>query len=413
MKLKLNFFWGILDQALQSVVNFAIGLILIRYASKEEYGLYSMGFTAVLLMVGFSNAIVSTQMTLITPSKEKAIQDVFCGSLIIGFYKYLLSIIFIISSYIPFARYLNIEQSMVVYFSTLMLTSPVIIFQEIMRTYFYLKHKPKLAFMMDLLFAIIYAILMYGVVLLGYEDMHIYTFAANGLSAMLATLIFFMCSDLKFKGALRISSNSLNEAWTGGKWAMGGVLVTWGQNQSYVYVLALLKGAELVAEANAARLFLAPIGLVSTSISKVIMPRLAQLKANNQINDAVSIARKLLFMNLAFITLYVVTLSLSIDWIIDNFTDKNYTMINLLIYSWAIYFLCQSFRNNNSIILQVLRLFKKITLSNLWTAILTLTASMLVAIPWGVQGIIFSMCIGELLLAIILLKIYKNERHKY
>src|SRR5690606_26184457 len=101
----------------------------------------------------------------------------------------------------------------------------------------------------------------------------------------------------------------------GGKWALGGVLVSWAQNQGYVLILALVKNSALVAEANAARLFLAPIGVVSTSISKVIMPKLVQLKINNNINKAIITTRKLLFFILTFITVYLIILNGSIDFI--------------------------------------------------------------------------------------------------
>ncbi len=411
--MKIDMMWGVLDQGLQSLINLSIGVLLIYYESKYSYGLYGLAFATLLLFVGVSNALVSTQMTVIAPSKIRKERMIFCGSLIGGFFIILFSVeILLILLYEAIKNIFDLSAYRFFVYA-MAIAVPALIFQEIMRRYFYLKLIPKKVFIMDICYAVILCIGLYYIIYLELNDKHIYTIALIGISASVSSLIYFMGSDLKIKGSIRYSYDSFREAWVGGKWALGGVMVTWGQSQGYVYVLGLLKGSELIAEANAARLFLAPISVVSTSIYKVIMPRLVNLKNNHNIDYAVSIVRRIMFVMLILIVMYTSILGIYADWIVYKFMGNKYQMVNMLIYLWAFYFICQAFRNTNSILLQVIRLFKRITLSNLFTSVFVLVTSLLTVTRYEVQGVIMVMSLGELMLAIIFWKILRNERHKY
>ena len=411
--MKIDMMWGVLDQGLQSLINLSIGVLLIYYESKYSYGLYGLAFATLLLFVGVSNALVSTQMTVIAPSKIRKERMIFCGSLIGGFFIILFSVeILLILLYEAIKNIFDLSAYRFFVYA-MAIAVPALIFQEIMRRYFYLKLIPKKVFIMDICYAVILCIGLYYIIYLELNDKHIYAIALIGISASVSSLIYFMGSDLKIKGSIRYSYDSFREAWVGGKWALGGVMVTWGQSQGYVYVLGLLKGSELIAEANAARLFLAPISVVSTSIYKVIMPRLVNLKNNHNIDYAVSIVRRIMFAMLILIVMYTSILGIYADWIVYKFMGNKYQMVNMLIYLWAFYFICQAFRNTNSILLQVIRLFKRITLSNLFTSVFVLVTSLLTVTRYEVQGVIIVMSLGELMLAIIFWKILRNERHKY
>ncbi len=411
--MKVDIIWGVLDQGLQSLINLSISVLLIYYESKDNYGLYGLCFATLLLLVGFSNALVSTQMTVIAPSKKSKDKMVFCGGLISFFFIILITIdVFVLLLYEAIKYVYNLSAySCIVY--AMAIAVPALIFQEIMRRYFYLKLMPKNVFMMDVCYAVILCVGLYSIIYLELDDKHIYAILLNGVAASVSSLIYFMISDLKIKGNIKYSYDSFREAWVGGKWALGGVMLTWGQSQGYVYVLGLLKGNELIAEANAARLFLAPISLVSTSVYKVIMPRLVNLKNNKNIDQAVLVVRQVMVAMLILIVMYTSMLSIYADWIVNNFMSDKYQMLNLLIYLWAFYFICQAFRNTNSTLLQVIRLFKKITLSNLFTSVFVLAISLLVVMRYEVQGVIIVMSLGEMMLAIIFWNILRNERHKY
>lgn len=408
--MKADVLWGFLDQILQSLLNLGVGLLLIYFSAKNEYGLYGIAFSTLLLLVGFSNALVSTQMTVIAPTKEEKIQGVYCASLIIGFFKIFIPLSLLGSlCFMAFSQEYHIAHFSSFVYVSIAVSSPII-FLEIMRRYFYLKLTPKSVFLMDLLYAIIYVIGLLTIIFTVKKDLHIYALAINGIAALISALTFFIFSDMSLKGSLSMSSDSLKETWKDGKWSLGGVLSTWGQIQGYIYVLAFVGGSSIVAEANAARLFLSPVNVLSTSFSKVIMPRLVKLRMNNKTEEAVSIARKILLVMLVAIVLYSLIIILSKDWIIEKFMSKDYFYINILIYLWSFYFFCQAFRINNSILLQAFRVFREITISSLFTALLVLSISLYVVRYYGVEGVILTMSGGELILAAILWKIFNLKK---
>ena len=57
---------SVIDQALLSGLNLLIGLALIRYASKETYGLYAQLFAAGLLTTTLLDALIGTALTTLS-----------------------------------------------------------------------------------------------------------------------------------------------------------------------------------------------------------------------------------------------------------------------------------------------------------------------------------------------------------
>ena len=49
---------AVIDQALLSATNFAVGLLLIRYTSDADYGQYVLAFNALLLITSFQGALI-------------------------------------------------------------------------------------------------------------------------------------------------------------------------------------------------------------------------------------------------------------------------------------------------------------------------------------------------------------------
>lgn len=408
--MKKDVAWGLFDQALQSLVNLAIGATLIHFATKEEYGLYGLGFAAQLLLTGISNALVSTPMTVIVPSKDKLIQDDFSFGLIIGFFKILLPIVFLfvlsvflIDQWHPISNYTGLAY-------TLALSSPWVILIEIMRRYLYIKQDSKSVFLMDTLYTCIYIASLTILLNLTRNNLHIFALSLSGIAGFIASIVFLLRSNMNFSNAKNIASSSLKEAWKDGSWSLGGVLISWGQNQGYVYVLALMKSSAIVAEANAARLFLAPISVISLGFSKVLMPRIVRLKVDGKIDEALKLARHILLIMIGIIITYGFFIASIKTWIIDTFIQKDYIYLDVLITSWTIYFLCQSFRNNNSILMQAFRYFKEITISSAWTSLSVLILITFVAKYFSINYVILTMSLGELVLAAILWKRFNQKQ---
>ena len=58
---------SVVDQVLLSGLNFAVGMCLIRFGSKSDYGLYSQLFAASLFAVGLLEALIGSPLTTLAP----------------------------------------------------------------------------------------------------------------------------------------------------------------------------------------------------------------------------------------------------------------------------------------------------------------------------------------------------------
>lgn len=404
-KNKIDAVYGILDQGLLSLTNLGIGLFLINFTTKESYGLYGIGFAIVLFFVGVSNGVITTQMTVLAPAKEKREGgiDLYCLSMLYGQY-YIFIPIWMFSQFIAYLLYyLNVVNwDIFLYQIVTSITVMTALFHEFMRRYYFLKFNTRRVLMIDLVNIFFIVLTLYMTTMWDFEKPYILAMAIFGGGAMVAGMTGLMSSRLIGYVSVAEVLASLKEAWGNGRWALGGVVVTWGQSQGYVLLLSILATAESVAEANAARLFLAPVNVISSSFIRVFMPRLVHLK-NQQNHAAVrNMARKILAVVIATIGIVVLGVILMEDFIIRFAFTDDYNDIGIFVIAWAVVVLFFAISSNASILLQVYSKFKDITLCNTVTTVITLLLGIALIQSFGVLGSISALAIGEMLLAFIL-----------
>jgi O-antigen/teichoic acid export membrane protein len=71
---------AITGQGFASAANFLTGLIIIRSCTKEEYGLYYLGFTLTMFLVEQQNALISTPYTVYAPRLSREQRSAYAGS---------------------------------------------------------------------------------------------------------------------------------------------------------------------------------------------------------------------------------------------------------------------------------------------------------------------------------------------
>jgi len=60
------------DQAVASITNFATGVIIARASSKEQFGLYMLGFTLILLVTDLQTSLIATPYMVYAPRQGKS-----------------------------------------------------------------------------------------------------------------------------------------------------------------------------------------------------------------------------------------------------------------------------------------------------------------------------------------------------
>jgi O-antigen/teichoic acid export membrane protein len=71
------------DQAVASATNFATGIIIARACSKEELGLYMLGFSLILLMTDFQTSLITTPYMVYAPRLRGHAHALYTGSTLI------------------------------------------------------------------------------------------------------------------------------------------------------------------------------------------------------------------------------------------------------------------------------------------------------------------------------------------
>jgi O-antigen/teichoic acid export membrane protein len=71
------------DQSVASVTNFATGIIIARTCSKEEMGLYMLGFSLILLMTDFQTSLITTPYMVFSPRLKGRAHALYTGSTLI------------------------------------------------------------------------------------------------------------------------------------------------------------------------------------------------------------------------------------------------------------------------------------------------------------------------------------------
>ncbi len=132
---KKDALFGIIDQGIISLSNLGIGFLLIKLTSKESYGLYGIGFAAILLFVGIANALVTTQMTIFAPEKLDKLK--YCSTMLAGQYIIFFPLWCVFVTLSLSAYYVElISNEILTYTLTVSITVMTAIFHEFMRRFF-------------------------------------------------------------------------------------------------------------------------------------------------------------------------------------------------------------------------------------------------------------------------------------
>lgn len=413
-KIRKDVLYSVIDQGLISASNLGIGLLLINFSSKEQYGYYGIGFSTILLAIGVMNALITCQMTVNLPQKKPEDKKKYCYSMLLVQNLILLPFWVLFQIFVLAAYYLSmIPFDLSIFMSVTGFSLASSVFHAFLRSYYYTILSSLKVMLIDIINTIVIFAALAAAIILGLKDLHIWAIGAYGFGALIAGASGLMLSGISQRVRFSVVRGALHEAWAHGKWALGGVIVTWLQSQGYVAMLTILSTAESVAEANAAKLFLAPANLISTGLSSVFVPRLAILRGENEHHKLIQMARKMLAL-IVVITASITLIAYFIkDEVIERFFSKEYSDIGGLVLLWGVVFILQSIRSNASIVLIAYKKFRVITLCNTVTAILTILSGYFLIRVYGMPGSIIALASAEALLAIMLwlaFRSYKIER---
>jgi O-antigen/teichoic acid export membrane protein len=408
-RLRTGVILSVLDQAWLSAANLLLGVFLIKHSSKEEYGSYVLGYAVILFLVGVQNALVSTQMSVLAPSRSPAEQGRFCSALAVGQFLIFVPVVMVIAL-------VGLVLQLKGLFSGANLAYAIaisvlgIILREFFRSYFFLRLRPHAVLYLDIAFVGLLFAGLWAAVVMKVQSLNLAALVMMGLASAIVGCIAAYLARKELPVTKADIRPALKESWQHGKWALGGVTVTWLQDQSYIYLLTGFASAAETAEASAARLFLAPLTLINAGFSRVLMPRWAYMAHEKKHGELEQMASRVKWLLVGMTVIYVAVLLLMKDWLVPLLLTGDYTQTSTLIVLWGVVFALQAVRGNYSSLLQVFKKFRDIMLANSATAIGVLLLGVVLINKYGVKGSMITMIIGEAALTALLFYGYRNVR---
>jgi len=395
-------FISALNQAISSGCNFLLGFYLVRVLTPSEFGMYGIGFAVTLFYSGVGNALFLTQMVVHMPEKAVADRTAYASRIFVAV---------LVFSACTIAVVLPIFHISQVYFSKLgdikfVLSVAAVSITYLLKDFFvryaYTEKKEVRALLVNSSIAIT---LIASLIVCKINS---YTLSA-GVSLVILALGQFVGAIVgAIFARLPFHSVRLNdviadtvEAFRGGKWAVGGVSVTWAQSQAYTYVAAISIGPAGVGFANAARMLISPFTFIVPAINQVVMPRLAELRMTEK-RKMVKLAASVTILLLTLAVVYSCVVLGLVDFIGPAVLGSKYKGIAPLAAVWCIVVFLQLLRDGAGTILQVMKEFRVLMIVNIFSAIIAVSSAVIMMNVWGVSGAVLGTGIGELFLAFFL-----------
>jgi O-antigen/teichoic acid export membrane protein len=386
-----------IDQAMLSAANFTISIILIKYASKVEYGYYSITFSVLLIFLSIQSAIVNAPLAVLLVTKKGKNRKRYAGSLCYGQFIFVIPIACLGLACIAFLNFWGLDPNKAWIATACCIAVVGLLLREFLRAYFFAEETPLRILKMDVFYTILFLSLTIITSLL-FEIKTSAVLAIMGTSAFTISLLF--SRTLKWGFEQQHIKASYKENWKYGKWALLGVLVTHTQNYSYLYLLGAILGSVAVAEVSASRLLLMPLALIEMGWSKVVIPHGSKLREQNQLR---TLFKNQILASLVFtlgIGVYLVFLLLSVEMLKSLIFNDRYTSAFDYLPLWAVIFAVRFITLNASYGLQVTKKFHIISKVNFLTMLVTLVCTYIFIRKYEINGALTALIVGGTMLSI-------------
>jgi len=386
---------AVVNQALLSAANFAIGLILIRRTTDAQYGYYILAASAILLLVSLQNAIFKPPLAIRMQRLAPAERDALIGGLyreqrrilpILG------AITLVIATILWYAQVLDTRTGPLV-LATIAVALPIM-HREYFRMVLFAHRRPHEVLRTDIFYVVLMVAGVYVATLTPVPA--VAAVVTSGIAAMVSGVLLSrtLCraGPLNTTGAPGILRSIAPIAM----WSTAGATIHWTFSQGYIYLVAATLDVSAVAAIAATRMLMMPINLLSTGIGTLMLPLASGWL--HEFGIALLLRRLCLFASgLATATLcYFTAVWLLRDWIFAVVLRKEFAQRDELLVLWGAIFLVVVIRDQLAYMLTAQERFRVLSLLTLVSAVVSLASSYLGMLRYGVAGALVGLLLGEL-----------------
>ena len=406
-------FWAIMDQGLVATSNFILNMLLARWLSPSEYGVFAVAYTIFLFVATFHTAILNEPMLVFGPSTYKDRVRAYLRVLIFGHWALAIIIgAFYFLAYLALWRFTI--SSLTPAFLALAIASPFILFQWMMRRACYINIQPHLAAIGGLGYMVL--------VFLGALGLH-HLKSANSANALFimgfsslfsgSWLYYKLGLHYKKKDDINLIRNTLSDHWRYGRWALGTAVLSWVPGNVFMLFVPIWWGLEASAAYKALINLLVPIMNINTALAAILLPILVARRGTSDF--------KILIVRSAFgsvigATLYWLLLGAFGKPITHLLYSGNYSEIANWLWLAGLIPILGASVNIAGVALRAMELPNKIFYTYIAATILSLTLGLTFVREWGVGGAIFGWLAAYIVTAYFmnfgLLKSFKDQTLK-
>lgn len=267
---------AILDQALISGSNFAIGILLARWLPAAKYGMYALTFSIFLLLSQIQQALLLEPQSVLGPADFAESLSEYLGALV----RFSLVSVFAIALALgmcgEFVYLSGHNSALAMSIAGIGIAGPAILMFWLVRGACYVRLASSLALRGSALYCLSLVFLFilahrYGVI------SPFSAYAVMGAAAAFATgYLLIKLRPKLLRGDRVLQHRVLREHWNYGKWALAAGIVTWIPWNLYYGVLARFWSMSVSGEYRAMMNLLLPLGQTLTALSLLAHPTAAR-----------------------------------------------------------------------------------------------------------------------------------------
>jgi O-antigen/teichoic acid export membrane protein len=397
---------SILDQGILSALNFAINLLLIRMVAKDDFGLYTQIFAGGLLVNVLLDSLIGGPLTNVASvssdaTRQQLIRHYWFRQLLIAL---VFSLLAAVGLYVYQAA--TRESYLVIAIFTCYLASNSV--REYGRTVGFIHGDIVTILRQDLIYVVLVLAGLASLYFLHSTTLPLALLCISAASAISALPAIFSIRPFAGDPAIAQTADELATHHTTimeqGKWAMVGAIVGWLTNFSYIYLSGLWISSSATADLSATRLWLMPIPLIVTALSRMARPHASRYIAENNWQ---ALNRLTLYVVAAvelMIVVFVTALYMAYPWLSKHISGKDYGDLQSLIVWWGIYFALYSARWIGTSWLTSGGAFRTLFKLGSTTLVLVLLISVYTMPRWGTLGALIPSICAEIFELIVVWK---------
>lgn len=302
--------FALADQAVLSGTTFALNILFARWMSTQEFGVFAVEMSCILLISGVQNALVLEPMTVFGARKYRPVVDAYVRRLLV-----LQLAVFAVLGGAAFALVetsgwaASLQNTL-----TFGLTVCSMMLFAFVRRTIYLDILPHFS----LATTSVYAATCIGLALVAHRlgefspgDALQVIAVGSGVGSLIGWWLFRGRRRAKLETGVPPTAHAMcGDHWRYGRWVLGTAIVYVGSSAAYPPIIAYILGFQAAGTYRAIETLFAPVGQLFTAVGTLALPAIVAQRSRNERVVTRSVARSALLGSSAIAALYVVPMVL-------------------------------------------------------------------------------------------------------